>query len=59
MKVTELPAQKGFEGVEILTLTGRIGLTVTGYWVLVTGFVIVQGSELVNTQDTRSPSAGM
>jgi hypothetical protein len=59
VKVTELPAQKGFEGVEILTLTGRIGLTDTGYWMLDAGLFVVQVSEDVNTQETRSPSLGI
>jgi hypothetical protein len=59
VKVTELPTQNGFADGDIVMLTGNNGLTVTGYWILVTGFVIVQGSEDVNTQDTRSPSLGM
>ena len=58
-KVTGLPAQKGFSDGEMLTLTGRMGLTDTGYWMQDAGLLDVQASEDVSTQDTRSPSAGM
>ena len=59
VKVTDEPRQKGFCEGEIVTLTGRSAFTDTGYWVLGTGFWIVQGSLDVNVHDTRSPFRGM
>ena len=59
VNVTELPAQKGFEVAVIDMLTGRIGLTVTGYWVLDAGLFVVQVSDDVNVQETRSPFTGV
>ena len=40
-------------------LTGVSGVTVTGYWVLGTGLVIVHISEDVNVQETISPLTGV
>ena len=59
MNVTELPAQNGFAVAVTDTLTGRIGLTDTGYWMLDAGLLVVQVSEEVRTHDTRSPSTGI
>lgn len=59
MKVTDEPRQKGLDGVEIITLTGRIGLTDTGYWRLEAGLFVVQVSEEVKVQETRSPLIGI
>ena len=59
VNVTELPAQKGFEGVEIVTLTGRFGLTDAGYWILDAGLLVVQSSEEVRIQVIRSPLTGI
>ena len=57
--MTELPAQKGFCEEVIVMLTGMSGVTVTGYWALGTGLVIVHISEDVNVQETRSPLTGV
>ena len=57
--MTELPAQNGFAVGVTETLTGRIELTVTGYWVLVAGLFVVHVSDEVNVQVTRSPSTGI
>jgi hypothetical protein len=59
VNVTELPAQNGFEVAVTDTLTARIGLTDTGYWMLDAGLFVVQDSEDVRTHDTRSPSNGI
>ena len=59
MKVTELPAQKGFCEAVIVMPTGTIGLTVTGYWMLDAGLLVVQVSLDVNVQETRSPLTGV
>jgi hypothetical protein len=59
VNVTEEPRQNGFDGVDIETLTGRIGLTDTGYWMLDAGLFVVQVSEDNNVQDTRSPLSGV
>ena len=56
---TELPAQKGFEGVEIVTLTGRLLLTDAGYWMLDAGLLVVQSSEEVRMTETKSPFVGI
>ena len=54
MKVTGLPMQNGFAEGEIVMLTGRSGLTDTGYWMLDAGLFDVQVSEEVNVQVTIS-----
>ena len=59
MKVTDAPMQNGFWEAEIDTLTGRFGLTVTGYWMLDAGLFVVHVSEDVNMHETRSPLTGM
>jgi hypothetical protein len=59
VNVTDEPRQNGFVGVEIERLTGNIGLTDTGYWMLDAGLFVVQSSEDVNVQETRSPLIGM
>ena len=41
------------------TLTGRLGLTDTGYWMLDAGLLDVQISEEVNIQETKSPFKGI
>ena len=40
-------------------LTGRSGLIDIGYWLLDAGLPDVQGSDEVNTQETKSPFNGM
>jgi hypothetical protein len=59
INVTELPRQKGLAEADIVTLTGNNGLTVTGYWILDAGLLLVQVSEEVKEQVTRSPFNGM
>ena len=59
LKVTEPPEQKGFCEEVIVMLTGVSGVTVTGYWILGTGLVIVHISEDVKVQETRSPLTGV
>jgi hypothetical protein len=59
VNVTELPAQNGFDGVEIVTLTGRFGLTAIGYWMLDAGLFVVQVSDELRITETRSPFAGI
>ncbi len=59
MKVTEMPEQTGLFDAVILTLTGRFGLTDTGYWILDAGLFEVQSSDEVRIQLTRSPFEGM
>jgi hypothetical protein len=58
VKVTELPWQKGFEDAMMVMLTGRFGSTDTGYWMLDAGLPVVQVSEDVKMQLTRSPLVG-
>ncbi len=58
LKMTVDPWQKGFEEAEIETLTGKLGLTDTGYWMLDAGLFVAQISEEVNVQLTRSPLFG-
>ena len=41
------------------TTTGRIGLTDTGCWMLDAGLFVVQVSDDVRIQDTRSPFTGV
>ena len=43
----------------MVMLTGETRLTDTGYWMLDAGLFVVQGSEEVTLQDTRSPFTGM
>jgi hypothetical protein len=59
VKVTGLPTQNGFAEGEIVMLTGRRGLTDTGYWMLDAGLLDVQVSEEVSMQDTKSPVSGV
>ncbi len=59
VKVTELPEQTGLFEAEIVMLTGRFGLTDTGYWMLDAGLFDVQLSDDVRTHETRSPSTGI
>ena len=59
MNVIGLPTQKGFAEAEIVMLTGRSGLTDTGYWMLDAGLFVVQVSEEVNVHETRSPFSGV
>jgi hypothetical protein len=59
VNVTELPWQNGFADATIEMLTGRFGMTDTGYWMLDTGLPVVQVSEDVKMQLTRSPLAGI
>ena len=59
VKVTGLPTQNGFAEGEIVMLTGRSGLTDTGYWMLDAGLFKVQVSEEVSIQDTKSPFSGV
>jgi hypothetical protein len=54
-----LPAQTGFWDGTTETLTGRFGLTDTGYWMLDAGLFVVHVAEDVSKQLTRSPLAGM
>jgi hypothetical protein len=54
-----LPAQSGFWDGIIVTLTGRFGLTDSGYWMLDAGLFVVHVAEDVSKQLTRSPLAGM
>ena len=58
VNVTELPRQNGLAEEEIDTLTGNSGLTVTGYWIDA-GLLIVQVSEELRVQETRSPFTGI
>ena len=58
VNVTDEPRQKGFDGVEMVMLTGDIGLTDTGYWMLDAGLLVVHNSEEFNVQDTKSPLSG-
>ena len=57
--VTAMPEQTGLLDAVIVMLTGRLGLTDTGYWILDAGLLEVQSSEEVRVQLTRSPFAGM
>ena len=59
VNVTELPRQNGLAEGEIDTLTGRSGLTDTGYWILDAGLLVVQVSEELSVQETRSPFSGV
>ena len=59
VNVTELPGQNGFAEGEIVMLTGRSGLTDTGYWMLDAGLPDVQGSDEVSVQNTKSPFSGV
>jgi hypothetical protein len=59
VNVTELPGQKGFAEGEIVMLTGRSGLTDTGYWMLDAGLFVVQFSEEVSIQEIKSPFSGV
>jgi hypothetical protein len=59
VNVTEFPAQTGFWDGATETLTGRFGLTDTGYWMLDAGLFVVHVAEDVSKQLTRSPLPGM
>ena len=59
VNVTEEPRQKGFDGVEMVRLTGSTGLTDTGYGMLVAGLLVAQGTEDVIVHETKSPFKGM
>ena len=59
VNVTELPWQNGLAEADIVILTGRFGLTDTGYWMLDAGLFVVQVSDDVRMQLTRSPLFGM
>ena len=58
VNVTDEPWQKGFAEADIVMLTGRFGLTDTGYWMLDAGLFVVQVSDDVRMQLTRSPFVG-
>jgi len=58
VNVTELPRQNGLAEGEIDILTGKSGLTVIGYWIDA-GLFVVQVSEELTVQETRSPFKGM
>jgi hypothetical protein len=58
VKVTGPPGQKGFDDGLIETLTTRFGLTVIRIWMLDAGLFVVQTSDEVRMQDTRSRDAG-
>ena len=59
MKITRVPEQEGFCEAVTVTLTARLGLTITGYWMLDAGLFVVQVSEDVKVQYSRSPFEGM
>ena len=59
VNVTVDPRHTGFTSGLMVMLTGRFGLTDTGYWALGTGLVIVHISDDVNVQETRSPFTGI
>ena len=58
MNVTELPWQKGLADAEIVTLTGKFGLTVIVTVLLVAGFPVGQIIFDVRRQVTTSPLLG-
>ena len=58
VNVTWLPAQKGFDEAEIVTVTARIGLAVMVTGALAAGFPVTQLSEEVSSQVTTSPFKG-
>ncbi len=59
VKVTGRPEQTGFTEAEIVTLTGRVGITVMVIMFDVSGLLVMQVvSEEVRMQETRSPDAG-
>ena len=53
------PWQTELVGVDMVTETGRMGRTVTGYWALGAGLLVVHNRLEVNVQETRSPSDGV
>jgi len=59
VNVTVDPRHTGFTSGLMVMLTGRFGLTDTGYWMLDTGLLDVQVSDDVKTQFTRSPFTGI
>jgi len=59
VNVTDDPRQKGFADAVIVILIGRSGLTITGYMRLDAGLLVVQVSEDVKVQETRSPFIGV
>jgi hypothetical protein len=59
VKVTGLPRQNGFCEGDIVILTGDNGVTETGYWMLDAGLLVVQSSDEVRTQETKSPLTGI
>ena len=59
VNVTEVPAHTGFPDAEMVKLTGNTGDTDTGYWMLDAGLPVVQVSEDVSVQLTRSPLLGI
>ena len=58
VKVTMSPTQAGFAEAEMLTLTGRLGLTTILIGCELAGFPVAQGRLEVIAQVTTSPFAG-
>ena len=59
VKVTWLPAQKGFDEAEIERVTVRIGFAIMVTGALVAGLPVTQLSDEVNWQVITSPFSGV
>ena len=59
VKVTEVPAQTGLAEAPMVTLTGRLGLTVMLTVLEVVGLPVAQFAFEVSSQVTASPFAGV
>jgi hypothetical protein len=59
VKVTDEPGQKGLDDAVMLTPAGKLLLIVINSVLLVIGLAIGHAILDVNTQDTKSPFAGL
>jgi hypothetical protein len=59
VKITGLPAQKGFERAVIETVTGSKDPTTTWIWFDMAGFPLIQVALEFSSHVTRSPFTGI
>ena len=59
VNVTDDPGQKGLDDATMLTPAGKLVFSIIRIWMLDAGLFVVQISEEVRMQKTRSPFVGL